>query len=132
MPTSDTAQIAAIIREKSDRFEALFRAADAVGLINEYYVSDDLEPVFSAPDAPLLRGRESITAAFEALIAQFSDCKLEQVLIHRSGDMANELGRCDLTTVDGAAATGRYSILWVFTGEGWRVQSDFFAVGDLR
>jgi len=125
-------EIAAAIRERSDAFESLFAAGDAKALVAAYYVADEDEPLLSVPDAPLIHGAAGIEAAFGGILQAFSACKLENVEIHAWGDAAHELGRADLTGRDGSSPTARYSILWRKTAAGWRVQSDFFAFGDLR
>lgn len=125
-------EAAAAIRERSDAFERYFSAGDARALVAAYYVSDAEEPLLSVPDAPLIRGSAGIEAAFGGILQMFSACTLENVEIHATEGMAHELGRCDLTGTDGTTSTARYSILWRRTAEGWRVQSDFFAFGDLR
>jgi ketosteroid isomerase-like protein len=124
--------VEASIRERSDVFEQYFRSGEAEELVRAYYVDDALTPLFSMPDKALISGRQAITGAFETIMQAFSDCRLEQVKVHADGDLAHELGRCDLTTNDGEAMTARYSILWRRSGDGWRVQSDLFAFGDLR
>lgn len=120
------------IKELSERFEDHFRRGEAEKLVEDYYVSDELNPVLSTPDAPMIEGQQAIAEAFTTLMSAFSDCKLEAVAIDCDGELAHELGRCDLTDQQGQPSTARYSILWRWTNRGWRVKTDFFAFGDLR
>lgn len=119
------------IRTASDRFEQHFKGGDAEALVNDYYVSDELGPMMSAPDTPLLTGRSAISGLFSELVKLFSECRLEAVEITASGDLAQELGRASILDRAGDSHSARYAILWRHTPAGWRVQSDFFAWGDL-
>lgn len=120
-------EVARAIRERSDVFERHFAAGNAQGLVSDYYVD---EPMMSAPDAPLLRGRAAITELFTQVMRAFSACRLEQVEIRRGGDLAYEIGRAILTPREGGdPANCRYVIAWRRTSAGWRVETDFFAWG---
>jgi len=119
--------IRAAIRERSDVFEQCFDAGDAAGLVQAYYVSD---PSMSAPDAQLLRGRDAITGLFTEVMKAFRACRLEQVEVRAGSGLAYEVGRAILTPrQEGPATVCRYMIAWRHTGEGWRVEMDFFAWG---
>lgn len=117
------------IRERSDLFEAFFAAGDAAGLVESYYVA---EPMFSAPDAPLLRGREAIRAVFESLMETIAAARLEQIEVGVSGELAYEVGRCALSLKDGSEGPPcRYVIVWRKTSAGWRAEVDCFAYGPI-
>jgi ketosteroid isomerase-like protein len=120
-------EIRAAIRAGSDVFERNFDRGDAGGLVRDYYVE---QPLMSAPDATLLRGREAITGLFEAVMKSFRTCRLEQVEVRADGTLAYELGRAILSPREGGAnAECRYMIAWRQGSAGWRVESDFFAWG---
>lgn len=118
------------IRARSDSFERFFAAADAAGLVGDYYVS---EPRMSAPDTPLLRGRKEIEGLFAEVMKTFSQCRLEQTEVMADQELAYELGRAFLEPRDpaGEAAECRYMIAWRKGSDGWRVETDFFAFGSL-
>lgn len=119
------------IRASSDRFEAHFKAGDAAALVEDYYVADDLGPMLSAPDMPILRGHDAITGMFKALMEGVAEIRLEQVEVMADQTLAQELGRAIITDRQGDNQIARYAILWRNTDQGWRVQTDFFAPGDL-
>jgi ketosteroid isomerase-like protein len=120
-------EIRAAIRAGSDLFEQNFARSDAAGLVRDYYIE---QPLMSAPDATLLRGRDAITSLFEAVMKSFKACRLEQVEVRADGALAYELGRATLTPREGDTDTVcRYMIAWRQTPIGWRVESDFFAWG---
>lgn len=118
------------VRRRSDNFEKFFKNGDAAGLVNDYYIDS---PMMSAPDMPLMRSRKEITALFEAVMKEFSDCKLYQEVVRASGELAYELGYAKMTFKDSSkgAADARYTIIWRKVPDGWRVESDFFAYGKL-
>lgn len=124
-------EVATAIRERTDRFEQNFLEKNAEQLVADYYVNDELKPVVSAPDLALLEGHAPIAELFQGLMQTFSSLRLEQINIYISGDMAQELGRCVIKDDSGETSTARYSITWRKTEDGWRVQTDFFAFGDL-
>jgi ketosteroid isomerase-like protein len=129
MSDDSLASVRRAIRERSDLFEAFFAAGDAAGLVESYYVE---APMLSAPDAPLVRGREAIRAVFETLIQTISTARLEQVEVGVSGDLAYEVGRCELTMKDASEAPPcRYLIAWRNTPAGWRAEVDCFAYGPI-
>jgi len=120
-------EIRAAIRPGSDVFERNFERSDAAGLVRDYYVE---QPLMSAPDATLLRGKDAITSLFEAVMKSFRACRLEQVEVRADSTLAYELGRAILTPREGGTnAECRYMIAWRQTSTGWRVESDFFAWG---
>jgi ketosteroid isomerase-like protein len=124
------AEVKREIRARSDRFEQFFAAGDAAGLVADYYVDD---PIMSAPDMELLRGRAAIETLFAAIMKDVATCRLEQVEVRVDRDLAYEVSRAYLGMKDPSApqAACRYVINWRRTADGWRVESDFFAYGVL-
>ncbi len=116
------------IRRRSDNFEEFFRNGDAAGLVNDYYVN---EPMMSAPDVPLLRSRGDIQGLFTELMKTTAECRLVQEEVRTSGDLAYELGRGLIASKDGEESEARYTIIWRKVPDGWRVELDFFAFGNL-
>lgn len=116
------------IRRRSDNFEEFFRNGDAAGLVNDYYVE---EPLMSAQDVPLMRSRKEIEGLFAALMEQAAECRLVQEEVRTSGDLAYELGRGLIKDKQGEESEARYTIIWRKVPDGWRVEHDFFAYGNL-
>ena len=87
----------------------------------------------SAPDEPMLRGREAIEGLFGEVMKAFDKCRLVQVEVRAGGDLAYEVSRAILEPREAAAAPTecRYMIAWRRTPDGWRVETDFFAWGKL-
>lgn len=129
-PPPETDDIAAIIRGRSDVFEADFAAGDAMGLVSRYYVET---PRVIMPGMPMLTGREPITNMMKGMMEGYSACSLRQIEVRQSADMAYELSEATLAPRDPAAEplSVRYVIIWTRTGGEWRVAIDFFGWGDL-
>lgn len=127
---SELAAVKRIVRERSDLFERHFAAGDARSLVEDYYVEN---PVMSAPDISMLRGKDSIRTLFEELMKTLASCRLKQVKVECSGDMAYEVSSAFLQPKDEAAGEieCRYMIAWRKCDDTWRVESDFFAYGAL-
>lgn len=121
--------IEATIRARSDLFEKHFADSNAAGLVADYYVD---EPLMSVPDAPILRGREAITALFEGFMKDFSHCRLEQKFVRAGGDLAYEVSSAFLQPRGGGDQIEcRYIITWRKCPDTWRVETDFFAYGQI-
>lgn len=125
-----TDEVRQAIRVRSDLFEKHFAASNAAALVADYYVD---EPIMSAPDAPLLRGRAAIAGLFGEVMKAFVRCRLVQVEVRAGGDLAYEVSRAILEPREpGVEPTEcRYAIVWRRTPDGWRVEMDFFAWGKL-
>ncbi len=122
-------QVRRVIRERSDLFEKNFRAADAKKLVEDYYVQ---EPIMSAPDAPVLRGREAIAGLFDTIFTNFVDCRLVQHFVRSSDGLAYEVSSAHLVPRGGGDEVEcRYMIAWRRDVDTWRVEADFFAYGKL-
>lgn len=120
--------VKAEIRRRSDNFENFFSNGDAAGLVADYYVD---EPLMSAPDVPLMRSHAEIEALFTAIMETTAECRLVQEEVRTSGELAYELGRGLLKSKDGEESEARYTIIWRKVPDGWRVELDFFAFGNL-
>lgn len=122
--------IRAIIRARSDQFEADFASGDAARLVANYYIDD---PRVIVPDTPLLAGRAAATALFTDLMQVNATCRLRQVDVHGAGDLAYELSEATVVPRDPAAPplSVRYIIIWRLVANEWRVAIDFFGWGDL-
>ncbi|MFV3074067.1 SRPBCC family protein [Niveispirillum fermenti] len=122
--------IAAIIRARSDLFEADFASGDAARLVANYYTDT---PRVIMPDSPMLSGRAAITAMFAELMKVNAACRLHQVDVYAAGDLAYELSEATVTPRDPAAPVlaVRYIIIWRRVAGEWRVSIDFFGWGDL-
>lgn len=129
-PPRPASDIAAIIRARSDVFEADFASGDAARLVANYYID---EPWVIMPDSPVLTGRPAITAMFADLMKANAACRLRQVDVHGAGDLAYELSEATVTPRDPASLplAVRYIIIWRRVAGEWRVAVDFFGWGDL-
>ncbi len=127
---TDVDSVRADIRHASDLFEQRFAACDIARLVADYYVE---EPLFSAPDAPLMRSRAQIADVLRSLATTYRECRLFQEDVRFSGDRAYELGSAKLRPREMSAPSVdcRYLIVWRMTPDGWRVETDFFAFGRL-
>ena len=124
--------IKAVIKERSDLFERNFAAGDAAGLVRDYYVSDDLEPVVSAGEGPALVGHAAITALFEGFVGAFEKARQVPRFVRADGDLAYEISNSYLTPKGGGDEVEyRYVATWRRCDDTWRVDSDFFAPGPL-
>jgi ketosteroid isomerase-like protein len=118
-----------VIRERSDLFEQHFGAGNAEGLVADYYVD---EPIMSAPDTPVLRGRGAIVPLFAAIMKDFAACRLQQHFVRAAGDLAYEVSSAYLVPrAGGDEVECRYMIAWRRSADTWRVETDFFAYGKL-
>lgn len=121
-----------VIKDRSDLFEANFAAGDAAGLVRDYYVPDDLDPVVSAGDGPALVGHDAITALFEGFVGAFEKARQVPRFIRADGDLAYEISNSYLTPRGGGDEVEyRYVATWRRCDDTWRVDSDFFAPGPL-
>jgi ketosteroid isomerase-like protein len=129
MSDAELWQIKRVIRERSDLFEKHFGASDASGLVDDYYVQ---EPIMSAPDTAVLRGRQAIVVLFEAICKNFSGCRLVQHFVRGEGGFAYEVSSAHLVPrAGGEEVECRYLIVWRRELDTWRVETDFFAYGKL-
>jgi len=122
--------IAAIIRARSDRFESDFALGHAPALVANYYVD---EPRIIMPDSPMLIGRAAACEMFTEMMANFSQCRLQQIDVRKSGDMAYEVSDATVVPRDPGAEplAVRYLIIWSRVFNDWRVAIDFFGWGHL-
>lgn len=118
------------IRAVNDIFEQHLREGDAAALVRDYYVA---EPFVVPPDLPLVRDAKAIEAFFAETMKAVSNCRLEPHTVREYGDIAIELGEGTMTMKDQTASPGkcRYLIVWKRTGDGWKVETDFFSYGPL-
>ncbi len=131
----DEAALAALkaeIEAQCALFSENFRNGEIEKLVEDYYTA---EPLMSAPDAPLLRGRDNIAGALGALkVSGVSDIVLKpvEVRLDEDGDTAYEFGSATVKadTPDGPVEQAmRYLVVWRPTDAGWRVDADLFAPG---
>ncbi len=121
-----------IIKQRSDLFEKNFADGNATRLVEDYYVSDELNPVVSAGDMPALIGRKPIAELFENLVTAFDCARQVPRFIRAEGDLAYEISNSYLTPKGGGDEIEyRYIAVWRKCDDTWRVESDFFALGTL-
>jgi hypothetical protein len=132
MSNAHLEQVKRIIKERSDLFEKHFADGNAEALVADYYVSDEQGPVVSAPDAPALCDRVSITALFAALVKDFSRARQVPHFIRADENLAYEVSNSYLTPkAGGDELEFRYVATWRRCADTWRVEADFFALGPI-
>lgn len=117
----------AAIAERSRMFEDAYRAGDAARLVTSYFVGEADQPTAFPPGSAPIRGRDGLIAMFSGMIAGVPNIRLETLDVVASDTVAHEVGRAHLTTTEGASNTGRYTVCWINTADGWRAKYDFFA-----
>ena len=119
---------AADIDRRSRAFERCFANRDEGGLIEAYYVRDELGPFASPPGKDIIRGHKALADMFRGQFEFASAIRLAMSEIIGCDDMVSELGRAVLTLRDGSEAFGRYIAIWLPTSDGWRVKMDVFTL----
>jgi ketosteroid isomerase-like protein len=79
------------------------------------------------PDAPFVRGRDSIAQFWGSAIQQLGlkDVRLETLDLDLAGDLACEVGEAILTLETGAA-TAKYVVAWKRVDGQWRLHRDIW------
>lgn len=124
----EAVKVANAVAERSRHFEAAYRSADAVSLVEGYFATDDHNPLASPPGGtePVV-GRSALIEMFTGMFAGMPGIELVTVELTASETVAFELGRAILTDGEGVRHFGRYCVCWTLTAEGWRAKTDFFA-----
>lgn len=118
-----------LLAERARRFERHFAAADAVSLVSDYYVPDNLQPLVSPGDHAVI-GRQALISLFEGLFTQFSSVRQVPLTIRADVDLAYEVSNAYLQSRnEEAEVTFRYLATWRRCEDTWRVEADFFAPG---
>jgi ketosteroid isomerase-like protein len=129
MSNQELAEFKRALDERNRTFEAHFAAKDARGLVESYFVADDVGPVASPPGAKPSKGRAALIEMFSGQVRDVKSIRLETLDLEVSGDLGYEFGRGSLSLKAGPVVQGRYLVIWKRTREGWRAKLDFFAEG---
>jgi len=126
--STQTAALLAAIDERSRLFERAYGAGDAAGLVAGYFAADEYRPRACPPGGvPPVEGHAALVSMFTGMFAGAPAIALETLDVTASDSVAFELGRARLTLADGSTATGRFTVCWIATPQGWRAKIDFFA-----
>ena len=122
------AKVVALIEARARQFERNFLTGNIERLVDDYFVPDALEPTLSGPGGvPPFRGRAALAAQFGQIRKSSQSIAIRTEEIFVGQDLAQEFGRVAITGVDGTVRKGRYTVLWVRTGEAWLAKLDFFS-----
>jgi len=125
------AELKSIIQARARLLEKHFAARDAVSLVNDYYVPDELQPLASGGDQAVI-GRQALIALFAGLFEEFSEVRQVPLTIRGGGDLAYEVSNAYMKPHNGGEeAKFRYVATWRRCGDTWRVEADFFAPGQV-
>jgi len=116
------------VAARSAQFERNFAAGDIERLVDDYFVPDELGPMLAPPGGnPPITGRSALKQQFAFLRGLYTAIAIETLELEVGADLASQIGRVRLTTVDGGIEVGRYTVLWRLCDDGWRAKLDFFA-----
>ncbi len=122
----------AAVKAQCAHFTNSFDAGDTDGLVDGYYTDT---PVMIGPDMPVVIGRPAIKDVFKGMRGSgIVKLKIEPVHCTVDADLGYEIGRATLTIKQGdsnVVQPARYIITWRNTSDGWRAETDFFAMGEI-
>lgn len=121
------ADVEAAIADRTRMFVDAYCRGDADLLVASYFVEDMDGPAAYPPGQRPVEGCAALITMFRDQMLAAPQIRLETLHITASDMVACEVGRAHLTLMDGMAATGRYIVCWIATGDGWRAKTDFFA-----
>src|SRR5207244_9989113 len=90
------------------------------------------DAIVMAPNAEMMRGRQSIKAWFDGLIQQMGDPQLtlSTIQVEELGDTANEIGAYTLRAQPAGGEpvndNGNYVVVWKREGGNWRLAVDIW------
>ena len=119
---------ATAIRQRTQEFKATFNAKDPDKLAAFYPV----EAVLMPPNAPTVRGKDSIRDFFKELYAQGgTDLDLETRDVRGQGTMAYESGTYSLnrrpSTGSATRDRGKYLLIWRHQNGTWAIESTIWS-----
>jgi uncharacterized protein (TIGR02246 family) len=115
------------VAEVNARFVEAYARGDAAGVAAVYTDDARLLP----PGAPTTTGRPAIAEFWQgAMDAGVAAVDLQTTELVEHGDAAHEIGRAELTVVDGdgsrSTQTAKYVVVWRRVDEGWRWDVDIW------
>lgn len=123
--------IKSAIAARARLLEKHFANQDAISLVNDYYVPDELQPLASPGDRAII-GRKDLAAMFEGLFATYAEVRQVPLTIRYAKDFAYEVSNAYMKPRNGGEENEfRYIATWRRCDDGWRVEVDFFATGQV-
>ena len=121
-PPDTTAEDSQAINAISKQWVDAFNRGDAAAVVALYTEEAKLLP----PNSPMIVGRESIQASFQAdFDAGEYDLQLTVIDLHVNGDMAHEVGKYTLTIQpeegEAISDSGKYVWIWKRVNGSWKV-----------
>lgn len=108
----------------SDRWAAALAAGDIEGMADMYTPNCRILP----PNAPMLEGRDAVSAVFGGMVDAGLTAELETVEATVAGDIGLKIGRYTLMAPDGMIVDqGKFSETWKKGPAGWQMSSDMFS-----
>jgi uncharacterized protein (TIGR02246 family) len=112
------------IHQLADEFVRLFNAKDLEALVPMFYAPDAR---VLAPGAPMVQGHDQIKALFSQLAGMVQSLSLETISVESSGDLAAEIGRYEMMTIDGNRDVGKAVVVYRRQSDGsWKSIADIF------
>ena len=112
------------IHRLAKEFTRLFNAKDIDGLVQMFYAPDAR---VLPPGAPTVQGHDQIKALFNHLGGTVVSLSVETVSVDSYGELAVEVGRYQMTTVDGGSDTGKTVVAYRQQADGqWKAIVDIF------
>ena len=121
-PPDTSAEDSRAIEAVSKQWVDAFNRGDAAAVVALYTEEAKLLP----PNSPMIVGRESIQASFQAdFDASGYDLQLTVIDLHVNGDMAHEVGKYTLTIQpeegEAISDSGKYVWIWKRVNGSWKV-----------
>jgi uncharacterized protein (TIGR02246 family) len=112
------------IRLANEGFTTAFAAQDAGALASLYTSDGQLLP----PNSDFVEGQDAIRAFWQgAMDAGVAEATLTTAEAFGTDSMAIEVGRYELSAVDGTTVdAGKYIVWWKRTAAGWRLHRDIW------
>jgi len=108
----------------ANEFMTLFNAKDMETLVPMFYAQD---AKVLPPGAPMVQGHDQIKVLFNHLGGAVQSLTLETVSIESFGELAVEVGRYDMQTVDGNRDVGKAVVVYRQQPDGsWKSIADIF------
>lgn len=119
-----TSADAETIRGRSQQLVTAFNAKQLDAIV-ELYADNS---VFMPPNAPMLRGRESLREFYSDLVSRATNLRIETADVAGYGPLAYESGSFYLNYQDGAVRDrGKYIFIWRKTAGVWRTEKTIWS-----
>ena len=123
--------IKSAIENRARQLEDHFANRDANSLVNDYYVPEEMEPLASGGDKAII-GRAGLAEMFAGLFETYEAVRQVPLTIRADKNLAYEVSNAYMKPRNGGAEEEfRYIATWRLCDDGWRVEADFFATGQV-